>query len=124
MAKKRQSASAQDLDKLIHEKARLGIMTTLAAHPDGILFTDLKRLTDLTDGNLNRHLKVLGDADLLTFRKSAGGRNSRTTYQLTRRGLRQFMAYLEQMEQVLERATAATRSARHASGSRGRLARE
>ena len=47
------------LDRAIHEKARLGILTSLVAHPNGLLFSDLKELCSLTDGNLNRHLAVL-----------------------------------------------------------------
>lgn len=105
---RKKSVPARDLDKIIHEKTRLGIMTTLAAHPGGILFTDLKTLNELTDGNLNRHLKVLADAELVRSSKSDRGRNSKTTYQLTRRGLSAFVDYLNQMEQVLQQASAAT----------------
>ena len=110
------SQQARDLDKIIHEKTRLDIMTTLAAHPGGILFTDLKSLNDLTDGNLNRHLKVLADADLVKSKKSDRGRNARTTYVLTRRGLNAFVNYLGQMEQVLQRASAATAKSLPAKG--------
>lgn len=120
MAKK-QAVQARDLDKIIHEKTRLGIMTTLAAHRNGVLFTDLKSLNDLTDGNLNRHLKVLTDADLVRSKKSDRGRNSKTTYQLTKRGLNAFVDYLAQMEQVLQRASAATAKSRQ---STDRLAAE
>ena len=113
MTDKRPSSVTRDLDKIIHEKTRLGIMTTLAAHPDGVLFTDLKSLNDLTDGNLNRHLKVLCDATLVRSKKSNRGRNSKTTYQLTKRGLQAFVDYLNQMEAVLERASAATHRSGH-----------
>lgn len=106
--KTKPSIKARNLDKIIHEKTRLGIMTTLAAHPKGILFPDLKELNDLTDGNLNRHLKVLADAELITSKKSDRGRNSKTTYRLTSVGLAAFVDYLNQMEQVLKRASAAT----------------
>jgi len=117
---------AKDLDKVIHEKTRLGIMTTLAAHPSGILFTDLKELNDLTDGNLNRHLKVLADAGLVNSKKSDRGRNSKTTYRLSKRGLAAFVDYLDQMEQVLKRASAATSRSSQAGSSRksGRQATE
>ena len=53
--------SYQGLDRVMHEKARLGIMASLAAHADGLLFNDLKQLCSLTDGNLSRHLGVLAD---------------------------------------------------------------
>ncbi len=102
------SIKTRELDKVIHEKTRLGILTTLAAHPNGILFTELKSLNDLTDGNLNRHLKVLCEAQLVNSEKSDRGRNSKTTYQLTQTGLTAFVDYLNQMEQVLKRANAAT----------------
>lgn len=112
MAKKTSAntTSTKQLDQIIHEKTRLGIMTTLASKPDGILFTELKDLNDLTDGNLNRHLKVLCDAKLVSFKKSDRGRNARTTYQLTKTGLRAFMDYLDQMEQLIKRASSATHS--------------
>ena len=53
------------LDRVLHERARLSIMTSLATQPDGLLFTDLKDLCSLTDGNLSRHLQVLHEAGLV-----------------------------------------------------------
>ena len=53
------------LERSLHEKARLGIMTSLVTRPEGILFTELKRLCSLTDGNLSRHLDVLREAGLV-----------------------------------------------------------
>ena len=50
---------AYGLDRVLHEKARLGIMTSLVGHPKGLAFGDLKKLCNLTDGNLSRHLQVL-----------------------------------------------------------------
>ena len=55
----------EGLDRVLHEKARLGIMTSLVTRPDGVLFTELKRLCALTDGNLSRHLDVLQEAGLV-----------------------------------------------------------
>src|SRR5258705_3788873 len=55
----------EGLDRAIHEKARLGILTSLVAHPEGLLFGDLKELCSLTDGNLNRHLAVLEEAGMV-----------------------------------------------------------
>ena len=55
----------EGLDRVLHEKARLGILTSLAAHSEGLLFCDLKQLCDLTDGNLSRHLRVLEEAELV-----------------------------------------------------------
>ena len=57
------------LDRLFHERARLGIVTSLAGHPDGLAFAELKRLCGLTDGNLNRHLTALEDAGCVSTMK-------------------------------------------------------
>ena len=76
------------LDRVIHERARLGIMTSLVTHPDGLLFGDLKELCALTDGNLNRHLKVLVDAGWVRSRRTGRGRASMTHLEVTTDGLR------------------------------------
>src|SRR4051812_50175161 len=69
----------EGLDRAIHEKARLGILTSLVAHPEGLLFGDLKELCSLTDGNLNRHLAVLEEAGMGTARRKTqrGGAQKR-----------------------------------------------
>lgn len=113
------AARLEQLDRVIHEKARLGILTSLAAQPEGILFTDLRGQTELTDGNLNRHLKVLVEAGLVKATGSSeGGRSSRTTYRLTPRGLKDFSAYLDHLETVLQQASLAARTARRSSSPR------
>ena len=89
------------LDRAIHEKARLGILTSLAAHPNGLLFTDLKELCSLTDGNLNRHLAVLEEEQLVTTNRSAGRGRPQTVVAMTRGGRRRFQEYLNVLEQVL-----------------------
>jgi DNA-binding transcriptional ArsR family regulator len=66
------------LDRALHERARLGIMTALAFHPAGLLFADLKRLCALTDGNLSRHLDVLRDAGLVEIWKGFENRRPHT----------------------------------------------
>jgi DNA-binding MarR family transcriptional regulator len=89
------------LDRVIHEKARLGILTSLVAHPEGLLFNDLKQLCSLTDGNLNRHLAVLEEARLIaTVRPVKPGR-PQTVITLTPAGRRKFQQYLNVLEQVL-----------------------
>ena len=67
--------SYDGLDRVLHEKARLGILASLAANPEGLVFNDLKQLCVLTDGNLSRHLTVLHEAGLLeTWKGTAGPR--------------------------------------------------
>jgi DNA-binding MarR family transcriptional regulator len=94
----------EGLDRVLHEKARLGIMTSLVARPAGLLFTELKRLCALTDGNLSRHIDVLQEAGLVhAWRGSEGGR-PQTLYRLTTEGRARFVAYLEELEQVVRDA--------------------
>lgn len=93
--------SYDGLNRVIHEKARLGILTSLATHPDGLLFPELKELCDLTDGNLNRHLQVLRDAELIESWKRGEGRKSQTLVRLTNGGRREFLAYLQVLESVV-----------------------
>lgn len=92
------------LDRLLHEKARLGIMTSLASTPDGVMFGDLKRLCALTDGNLSRHLDVLRRAGLVEVWKGFGGRRPRTLCRLSDGGRRRFRAYLKELDRVLRDA--------------------
>lgn len=98
------------LDRVIHEKARLGIMTSLVTHPNGIVFTELKQLCDLTDGNLNRHLDALREAGLVEIRKDTRGRRTKTVCRLTARGRTKFMDYLAELEQVVAMAARAARA--------------
>ena len=94
------------LDRAMHEKARLGILTSLVAHPEGLLFSDLKELCSLTDGNLNRHLAVLEEARLVaTYRDTNRGR-PQTMVVMTPSGRRRFQQYLNVLEQVLADAAA------------------
>ncbi len=92
------------LDRILHEKARLGIVTSLAAHHSGLLFNDLKQLCSLTDGNLSRHLAVLSDAKLVEVLKSTRGPRQQTTYRLTANGRRRFADYINVLESVVSDA--------------------
>ncbi len=92
------------LDRVLHEKARLGILTALITRPDGILFSELKELCSLTDGNLSRHVQVLQEAELVEVWKGYEGRRPQTLMRLPARGRRQFLAYLEELEQVIRDA--------------------
>lgn len=100
------------LERTIHEKARLGILTSLAAHGDGLLFNELKGLCSLTDGNLNRHLKVLTEEGLVQVWKSQGQGRPQTLCRLTADGRRRFVEYLAHLEEVVAQATAAAKTAR------------
>jgi len=96
----------EGLDRVLHEKARLGILTALVTHPDGLSFSDLTRLCDLTDGNLSRHLDVLAEAGLVKITKGFEGRRPHTTCALTAGGRKRFREYLAQLEKVLRDAAA------------------
>jgi DNA-binding MarR family transcriptional regulator len=92
------------LDRVLHEKARLGILTALVTHRGGLSFGDLSRLCALTDGNLSRHLDVLAADGLVQIAKGFSGRRPLTTCRLTAAGRKRFREYLGQLEQVLRDA--------------------
>ena len=94
----------EGLDRVLHEKARLGIMTSLVTKPEGLLFSELKRLCALTDGNLSRHLDVLYDAGLVEIWKGFENRRPQTLCRLSTEGRQRFLAYLEELEQVVRDA--------------------
>ena len=94
----------EGLDRALHEKARLGIMTSLVTKPDGLLFGELKRLCALTDGNLSRHLDVLREAGLVEIWKGYDNRRPQTLCRLSPDGRQRFLAYLEELEQVVRDA--------------------
>ncbi len=92
------------LDRVLHEKARLGVLTALVTRPKGASFTDLARLCGLTDGNLSRHLDVLAEHKLVDVKKGYDGRRPLTTCTLTPLGRRRFREYLGALEKVLRDA--------------------
>jgi len=102
--------SYEGLDRVLHEKARLGILSSLAAHDQGLLFSDLKEVCSLTDGNLSRHLQVLSEAGLIDVWKNSSGRRPQTLYRLTTVGRKRFAEYISVLEKVVAEAQAATRS--------------
>jgi DNA-binding MarR family transcriptional regulator len=102
----------EGLDRVMHEKARLGILTSLAARAEGILFTDLKDLCQLTDGNLSRHLTVLQEADLVEIWKGFKGRRPQTLCRLTDSGRRRFLEYVGVLESVVADAMDAAKAGR------------
>jgi DNA-binding MarR family transcriptional regulator len=98
------------LERAIHEKARLGIMTSLATHPKGLLFADLKELCALTDGNLSRHLQVLHDEGLVEVWKGTQGNRPQTLCRLTEIGRDRFIEYISVLENVVADALSAART--------------
>jgi len=95
----------EGLDRAIHEKARLGIMTCLLTHPDGLTFNDIKELCALTDGNLSRHLKVLEEEKLVEVEKGYEGKKPKTLCRLSEEGRKRFLEYLEELEKVVKDAS-------------------
>ena len=91
------------LDRLIHERLRLGIVSALAVN-DSLSFNDLKRLMDTSDGNLSVHARKLEEAAYITCNKSFEGRVPRTSYSLTTQGRKALERYLDHMEALI-RAT-------------------
>jgi DNA-binding MarR family transcriptional regulator len=96
-------ARAAELDRLIHERVRLGIVSALAVN-DSVSFSDLKALLKTTDGNLSVHARKLEDADYIACTKSFAGRVPKTEYRLTATGRRALERYLDHMEALI-RAT-------------------
>jgi DNA-binding transcriptional ArsR family regulator len=108
------------LDRVIHEKARLGMLTSLVAHPKGLVFGDLKQLCGLTDGNLSRHLQVLEDAGLITIDKGYDRNRPQTVCRITAIGRQRYLDYLKVLEQVVRDAASAAKAGAPASlGPRG-----
>ena len=97
------SARADALDRLIHERLRLGIVSALAVN-DSLSFSDLKKLMKTTDGNLSVHARKLEEADYIACTKSFEGRMPKTEYRLTATGRRALERYLDHMEALI-RAT-------------------
>jgi DNA-binding transcriptional ArsR family regulator len=99
----------EGLDRVLHEKARLGILTSLAGHPKGLAFADLKQLCGLTDGNLSRHLQVLEEAGVVEISKTFEHKRPLTTCRLTRAGRKRFLDYIDVLERVVRDAAEAAR---------------
>ena len=98
----------EGLERVIHERARLGIMSSLAAHPEGLLFNDLKDLCSLTDGNLSRHLALLQESKLVEVWKGFKNNRPQTLVRLTEVGKKRFLEYVQELENVVADALAAT----------------
>jgi DNA-binding HxlR family transcriptional regulator len=93
-----QAPELPELDRLIHERIRLGIVSALATN-DSLSFNDLKRVLKTTDGNLSVHARKLEEADYISCVKFFEGRVPRTEYRLTSKGRGALAEYLDQMEE-------------------------
>jgi predicted ArsR family transcriptional regulator len=95
----------QGLDRVIHERARLSVLTSLITHPGGLSFVELKQFCDLTDGNLARHLQVLEADGIVRLKKEedSTGR-TQTTARITASGRKRYLEYLAVLEQVVRDA--------------------
>jgi len=89
------------LDRIIHERARLSVLTSLVTHPKGLSFVDLKRICALTDGNLSRHLQVLEQAKLVAIAKDSEQGRTQTCCRITAAGRKRYVDYLAVLEQVV-----------------------
>ena len=103
--------SYDGLDRVIHEKARLGLLTSLMAYPKGLAFADLKQLCGLTDGNLSRHLQVLQESGVVEVTKGFEHKRPQTICRITPAGRERFLGYLAVLDQVVRDAAAAAKAA-------------
>lgn len=94
----------EGLDRVIHERARLSILTSLISSPKPLTFGDLKQLCSLTDGNLNRHLRVLETAKIVEIEKGHDRNRPQTVCRITSTGRNRFLQYLSTLEQVVRDA--------------------
>jgi DNA-binding MarR family transcriptional regulator len=100
----------EGLERVFHEKARLGIMTSLVTHPRGAVFADLKEFCHLTDGNLSRHLQVLSEAGFVEIWKGYHKKRPQTLCRITDQGRRRFFEYINVLETVVQDAMNAAHS--------------
>ena len=94
----------EGLDRVIHERARLSVLTSLITNPKGLTFGDLKELCALTDGNLSRHLRVLEGAKLVEIAKGHDRNRPLTVCRITAPGRKRYLEYLATLEQVVRDA--------------------
>jgi DNA-binding MarR family transcriptional regulator len=97
----------EGLDRVIHERARLSVLTSLITNPKGVTFNDLKQLCSLTDGNLSRHLSVLEEANMVEIIRGHDRNRPLTVCRITPSGRKRYLEYLETLEQVVRDAAGA-----------------
>ena len=94
----------EGLDRMIHERARLSVLTSLITNPKGLAFGDLKQLCALTDGILNRHLRVLEEGEMVEIVKRIDRNRPLTICRITASGRARYIEYLSALEQVVRDA--------------------
>jgi DNA-binding MarR family transcriptional regulator len=97
----------EGLDRVIHERARLSVLTSLITNPKGLTFNDLKQLCSLTDGNLSRHLSVLEGAKMVEIIRGHDRNRPQTVCRITASGRKRYLDYLTTLEQVVRDAAGA-----------------
>jgi DNA-binding MarR family transcriptional regulator len=102
----------EGLDRVIHERARLSVLTSLIANPKGLIFNDLKQLCSLTDGNLSRHLRVLETDKMIEIVKGHDRNRPQTICRITPEGRKRYLEYLSTLEQVVKDAVKGTKEER------------
>lgn len=109
----------EGLDRVIHERARLSVLTSLITHPKGLTFNELKQLCSLTDGNLSRHLSVLENDGMVEIAKGHDRNRPQTVCRITASGRGRYLEYLETLEQVVRDAAKGAKDAPTAAVGRG-----
>ena len=94
----------EGLERVIHERARLSILSSLAAHPQGLVFNDLKSLCALTDGNLSRQIQLLQESGFVEVWKGTKNNRPQTLCRLSESGKKRFLEYIGELEQVISNA--------------------
>jgi DNA-binding MarR family transcriptional regulator len=89
------------LDRVIHEKGRLAIMSLLAASPE-LSFTEMRDTLNMTDGNITAHMRTLHEAGYVSVTKAFREGRQLTTYSLTREGRKAFTSYIDLLEQIIQ----------------------
>jgi DNA-binding HxlR family transcriptional regulator len=102
----------EGLDRVIHERARLSVLTSLVTNPKGLAFGDLKQLCALTDGNLSRHLRVLEKGKMVELVKKHDRNRPQTICRITASGRARYIEYLSTLEQVVRDAARVTEEGR------------
>jgi DNA-binding MarR family transcriptional regulator len=114
------SFAYEGLERVIHERARLSILSSLASHAQGVVFNDLKALCNLTDGNLSRQIQILQEAGFVDVWKGTKNNRPQTLIRLSEQGRRRFLEYINELEQVVANALGSQPVRAQASVMRGR----